>query len=366
MLTQETVIPYLLRRGHLTPAELVASGVKVYDASRRNGNFRVERQPGEALLLKQAREPSALQTVAWEAMIYRAFQALPASHPLRCCIVPFLEYDADEGVLVLRSIADALPLAAHQNRGRIPTGPATRIGSALGALHSLEPGSAPISPLSERLPRRLPHALFLHRPDHAFYCNASHGNLQAVRIMQSFPAFGTLIDALTEEWRASCLVHFDVKGDNILLSTQRGARAGWLIDWELAALGDPAWDVGCMFADYLGVWLWSIPITGEHPPAHYLALARIPLTKLQPALRAFWRSYRLARGLTGSAAAAFLLSATRYGAVRLIQRVHEQTREVTDLLANAICQLQLSWNILQEPELACVHLLGLELIPAEA
>lgn len=366
MLTQETVIPYLLRRRHLTIAELIASGVKVYDASRRNGNFRVERQPGDALLLKQAREPNALRTVGWEAMVYRAFQALPASHPLRRYTVPFLEYDDDEGVLVLRSIADASTLAARHNQGRIPTRPATQIGRALGALHSVELGSSPMSALSEGLPRRLPHALFLHRPDHALYCNASYGNLQAVRIMQSFPAFGALVDALTEEWRPSCLVHFDVKGDNILLSAKRRARSGWLIDWELAALGDPAWDVGSMFADYLGVWLWSIPITGEHPPAHYLSLARFPLTGIQPALRAFWRSYRQVRGLTGMAATAFLLAATRYCAIRLIQRVHEQTREAIDLLANTICQLQLSWNILQEPELACVHLLGLELIPPEA
>ena len=72
MLTQETVIPYLLRRDHLTCAELVASGVKVYDSSRRNGNFRVERQPVDALLLKQAREPSASRTVGREAVVYRA------------------------------------------------------------------------------------------------------------------------------------------------------------------------------------------------------------------------------------------------------------------------------------------------------
>jgi thiamine kinase-like enzyme len=366
VLTQETVISYLLRRGHLSFAELISCGVKVYDESRRNGNFRVERQPGEALLLKQAREPNASRTVAWEAMIYRAFQALPASHPLRRCTVPFLEYDDDEGVLVLRSIADARTLAAHQNQGRIPTRLATRMGRALAALHSLELGHSPMNALMQHLPRRLPHALFLHRPDHALYCDASYGNLQAVRIMQSFPAYGALIDALTEEWRPSCLIHFDVKGDNILLSAKRGGRPGWLIDWELAALGDPTWDVGSMFADYLGVWLWSIPITGEHPPAHYLSLARFPLTRVQPALRACWRSYRLARGLTGAAHTAFLLSATRYCAVRLIQRVHEQTREAIDLLANAICQLQLSWNILREPELACVHLLGLELISAEA
>ena len=186
----------------------------------------MERQPGDALLLKQAREPNALRTVAWEAMVYRAFQALPASHPLRRCSVPFLEYDDDEGVLVLRSIADARTLAAHHNQGRIPIRPATWIGRALGALHSLELHSSPMSALSEALPRRLPHALFLHRPDNALYCDASSGNLQAVRIMQSFPAFGALIDALTEEWRPSCLVHFDVKGDNILLSPQRGAQLG--------------------------------------------------------------------------------------------------------------------------------------------
>ena len=224
VLTQETVIAYLLRRGHLTPEELIANGVKVYDSSRRNGNFRVERQSGDWLLLKQAREPNALQTVAWEAMIYRAFQALPASHPLRRYTVPFLEYDADEAVLFLRSIADARTLAAHQNQGRISTGPATWMGRALAALHSLELGSSAMRALSEGLPRRVPHALFLHRPDHALYCNASYGNLQAVRILQSFPAFGALIDALTKEWRPSCLVHFDVKGDNILL-LRRTARA---------------------------------------------------------------------------------------------------------------------------------------------
>jgi hypothetical protein len=366
VLTQETVIAYLLRRGRLTAEELIGDGVKVYDATRRNGNFRVERRSGDGLLLKQAREPNALPTVAWEARMYTAFQALPVSHPLRHYTVPFLEYDADEGVLFLRCIPRAHSLAAHQNQGRFPVGPATRMGLALGALHSLKLVSSPLSDLSAALSRRPPHALFLHRPDHAFYCNASHGNLQAVQFMQSFPAFGTLIDALTGEWRPNCLIHSDVKGDNILLYAKPGAPSVWLIDWEMAALGDAAWDVGSMFADYLGVWLSSIPITGERPPAQYLSLARFPLTRLQPALRAFWASYRVARGLTGRAATAFLLSATRNGAVRLIQRVQEQTREAIDLVANTICQLQLSWNILREPELACVHLLGLDLIPSEA
>ena len=253
--------------------------------------------------------------------------------------------------------------AVYQNQGRFPVRPAARIGHALGALHRLELASSPLNDLSAALPRRPHHALFLHRPDHPFYYNASQGNLEAVRFTQSFPAFGALIDALAGEWRSSCLIHSDVRSDNILVL---GASSVWLIDWEMAALGDPAWDVGSMFADYLGAWLSSIPITGDRPPAHYLSLARFPLTRLQPALRAFWASYKLTCGLTGRAAAAFLLSATRYIAARLIQRVHEQTREATDLVANTICQLQLGWNVLREPELACVHLLGLDLVPSEA
>ena len=302
MLTLETVIPYLLRRGYLTSRELVENGVNVYDVTRRNGNFRVDRRSEDGLLLKQAREPSALRTIAWEARMYSAFATFSTSHPLRQHTVPLVEYDIDEGVLVLHGISRARSLAAYQNEGRFPLGPAKQMGRALAALHGLGPGSLPDG-LFDSLPRRLPHALVLHRPDHAFYYNASHGTLQAVRFMQSFPEFGALIDALGREWRPSCLIHFDVKGDNILVLSRRRGASSWLIDWELAALGDPAWDVGSMFADYLGVWLSSVPITGEHPAAHYLSLARFPLIRLRPAIRAFWKSYRAARGLTGGAAA---------------------------------------------------------------
>ncbi len=356
------MIPYLLRRGHLTSEELVENGVKVFDVSRRNGNFRVERQSGQGFLLKQARELNAFRTVAREAQMYGAFQTLPAPHPLRRYTVPLVEYDAEDGVLVLSGVPGGHSLAAHHAEGGFPLRPAKWMGRALAALHRLAPASLP-NGLTEVLQRRPPHALFLHRPDHAFYFGASHGALKVVQFMQSFPAFGALIDALRAEWRPDCLIHSDVKGDNILLLVRTGGISAWLVDWEMAALGDPAWDVGSMFADYLGVWLSSVPITGEHPPAHYLSLAGVTLTKLRPAICAFWASYRRARGLTGQAAAIFLVSATRYSAVRLIQRVHERTREAIDLGSDTICQLQLSWNVLREPELACRHLLGLDLIP---
>ena len=121
-----------------------------------------------------------------------------------------------------------------------------------------------------------------------------------------------------------------------------------------------------MFADYLGVWLWWIPITGEHPPAHYLALARIPLTKFAASLAPLAIVSTGSRPNRQRSRCVFAVRHSLWRGLASFKGSIEQTREVTDLLANAICQLQLSWNILQEPELACVHLLGLELIPAEA
>jgi len=352
-----------MRRGHLTARELIENGVTVHDVSRRNGNFRVVQPSGDGLLIKQAREANAIRTVAWEGRMYGAFQALSEFHPLRHYTVPFLEYDADEGVLLLRCIRQARSLAARQNAARFAIGPAAHIGSALAALHNTDFGASLLR--SEALPRHPPHALYLHRPDHMHYYNASSGSLQMVRLIQSFPDFGGLIDDVTEGWRVESLIHFDAKGDNVLLCSMTGARSVWLIDWEMAGLGDAAWDIGSILADYLGVWLAWIPITGEDSPADYLSLARFPLITLQSALRAFWKSYRLACNLNERAASAFLLSATRYAAVRLIQRVYEQARDEVDLAANDICQLQLRWNILSEPEIACVRLLGLDLISPE-
>ena len=156
----------------------------------------MERQPGDALLLKQAREPNALQTVEWEAMIYRAFQL---------CLLR-IRYAATQSLfsnMTMTKACSSFALSrtrARWRRNRIkagfPSGRRRRSDVRWALLHSLELDSSPMSALSEGLPRRLAHALFLHRPDHALYRKASYGNLQAVRILQSFPAFGALIDAL--------------------------------------------------------------------------------------------------------------------------------------------------------------------------
>jgi Phosphotransferase enzyme family len=56
------------------------------------------------------------------------------------------------------------------------------------------------------------------------------------------------IRAARASWRAMCLIHCDLKHDNVLLVGAADAAHPVFVDWEMARLGDPAWDVAALTA----------------------------------------------------------------------------------------------------------------------
>jgi aminoglycoside phosphotransferase (APT) family kinase protein len=193
----------------------------------------------------------------------------------------------------------------------------------------------------------------------------SDANIQIIKIIQQYPEFCNLLDELRHQWRAEALIHFDIKWDNCLVSAAQSTpdrtRPLTIVDWELAGIGDPAWDVGAVFSAYLSFWLLTIPVTAETPPDRLLHLARYPLERMLPALRSFWGSYIRRMQLDAFAAEERLLRAVRYGAARLAQTSYEQMHTGPQLTGNVVCSLQLSLNILRQPREAVVHLLGIPL-----
>ena len=107
-----------------------------------------------------------------------------------------------------------------------------------------------------------------------------------------------------------------------------------IIDWEFAAVGDPCWDAGAIFSNYLSFWLLAIPITGEEPPDRFLELSSYRLQDMQPAIRAFWRGYVRGLGLDPAMLNDWLLRAVRYAAARLLQTAFEQLQTVAYINGN--------------------------------
>jgi hypothetical protein len=289
--------------------------------------LRVTSDKGPCYLLKQGAGRDGSAGVAHEAAVYSLLESGPATRTFRQYLPRCIAYDGDESLLILELIANAEDLFSYHSRcGAFPASFAGMLGKALSALHRCGT-SALKRDASGRFSGRLPWVLFLDQPGLAIFRDISSANLQVIRILQSSPEFRRQLDELRGGWRADAFIHHDMKWDNCLaFAPSPSGRKSRLkiIDWEFADRGDPCWDAGAVFANYLSFWLNSIPITGEEPPDRFLELARHPLNRMQPALRAYWTAYVRGMELDAAASHEWLLRAVRYGAARLIQTGYEQ------------------------------------------
>ena len=85
--------------------------------------------------------------------------------------------------------------------------------------------------------------------------------IEVIESIQEDRNLVNILDQLTGEPKGSSVIHGDVPGDDfLLLATALAQRERWLkiIDFEFITLGDPAVDLGWMFADYLSEWILSL------------------------------------------------------------------------------------------------------------
>ena len=354
-LLRATDVPqYLLARDLVSPRSVVESDLIVRDFSGRNRTFSAECKNATSYLLKQNRT-AGLTTVAHEGDMYRALSSSPDMRPY---LPQFFGYDADSGVLTVEFFHDGKDLASYYRDRRRPTvSTASAIGAALATVHSL-----PIDGADGIAGRRRPSVLSLHRPGLRLLNECSYASLELVRIIQSTNEFGDQLEDLRRNWTTTNLVHQDVRLKNFVwITSPTNPRAGRLklIDWELSGVGDPGWDIGSALANYLNLWLMSIPVTASAPLEQSADLASCPLGDIQPAIHACWRSYVSRRGFDDDSAGAMLGSAVRFAAARLVQIAFESAQESASMTADAVLHLQVAYNILQRPSEAVAHLFGL-------
>jgi len=364
-LAQREVVPYLLRHKLISLESIVQGDLAVVDSSRRNHNFKVINGNGPSYLLKQGVDPGRIATVAREGTVYQLLFSDAGNDGVHRYLPHFYGYDAEEHILILEFLRNAQDLRGYYvRRGPFFTAPAVALGNALGILHhTRQIGGKRVEDI-QGLAHKLPSVLSLHHPNLSIFRDISNANLQIIHMIQQFPEFCELLDSLRREWRTQTLIHFDIRWDNCLVSAHSATRRKIelkLVDWELAGVGDPCWDVGSVFNDYLSCWLLSIPITGETPPDRFPELARYPLHKMQPALRSFWRSYVRRMELDTAASEEWLLRAVKYAAARLVQTAFEHMQMAVQRTSDVVCLLQISLNMLRRPQEAMVHLLGIPL-----
>lgn len=348
MLAQSDIAHYLLSLGIVKPRAVVDEGLTVIDASRRNSVFLVTTAAGRTFAVKQARAGTAA-TLAHEAAVLRVL----AAGELADRVPAVVHHDPDAGRLVLRTPGGAKDWNEHHAAGRFSPASARILGRTLAELHSSPPdGLGALPPGVDRM-----WALSLPTPPRALLLGLSAGALDLVARVQASRPLCERLEELAEAHVDDALVHGDLRWDNCLAVARAGSQRRTrllLVDWELAGRGAAGFDVGTILAEYLRVWVGSIPIADPADPGRLLPWARHPLWQMQPAVKALWGAYCLAR--PGHPPLRRLMELT---AVCLLQTAVEQAQGLDAASAHVMTLVQLADNLLRTPEAAAQNLLGL-------
>lgn len=366
ILTRHNVAFYLLERGLLTMKDLVCEGISVSEQFQRNRNFRVSRPGKGGFFVKQSQEwgewGQRHSTLVREAACY---QLARGNTHLERLIPKFHDFSTHFHALVVDLVEPAQSMAIfHSQTGQFPPALASILGKQLAVCH-VEFGK-----MLRFLDREHPftgEVPWILKPDelNQFASDSqSLGQARLVGIMQSAPQLYQQLKALADTWQVNGIIHGDMKWHNCLLqvadddSEMREATIR-IIDWELADAGHVAWDVAGILQSYLSQWIASMGLRAGATVEEMVATASQPLEQMQPSIRAFWESYVGQMDLPAAATENMLRRSVEYAAARVLQTAFEDRQEEALLGAHVVLLLQLSSNIMADPEAAAEQLFGL-------
>jgi Phosphotransferase enzyme family len=356
VLDSTNFLDYLAEIG-LAPADRSQVTTTIIEA--RNFNL-VVRSPGvPTILLKQ--ETTDVQgrgQLFRESQIQELVASLPDLQPLGAILPEVLHCDLENFIVVNRFFEEYCDLADYyKNQQDFSPEIASSLGHQLGEIHSLtfdrlDHQQAVLSSIGHSPLLAQQFAQQTERLHSAIFGNTPMDCLRFYKLYQQYPSLAEAVRELAAENQACCLVHNDLKLNNILIHhhwANTAEAALRLIDWETAGWGDPASDLGSLLGSYLGLWLDGLVVGAGLSMTDSLQLATLPLESLQPSLFALVDSYFQAFPQILVAQPRYLEKVLQHTGLALISQI-EVTIEYDHTFGNqSIITLQVAKQLLCNP-----------------
>ncbi len=225
----------------------------------------------------------------------------------------FRDHDPDRRVLTVELFHPGEDLRERQDRlGPITESLAAALGQSLGRLHGLEPVLAARPDNRAGFPGTRPWLLDALHDVEALSreFNPAQRDLLATIIQSPELTYG--LEGLRNAWKPTTLIHGDLKRDNIMILTHNGPSAEpRFIDWELADIGDPAWDVAGLLLTCMEIELTRTSHEDPEDDDQVVRPARANLT-------ACWKAYIRTLGLSPDREATYRVRCIHYLGAKLL------------------------------------------------
>ena len=352
MVTLETATEFLLQAGLIDNHAIIDGDLVITSTTRRNRNLQITFARG-GFLLKQPHDNAheSADSLRREARFYR----FCTEEGLLADLMPALVHaNESEGLLLVELIRNATPLWRYYRllgAEHFPEPTAAALGTRLAELHQhmrlVRPVIARTRDFLDDVP---PFAFTLHRPHPRVLSGLSGGAYAYIHVLQQDTETCARIDATRSAWTAEAIIHGDIKMDNVLVIAPEDVAAAGpgrlrIVDWEMAQWGDPAWDVGSVFQDFVVWWVVSMPQHEDH--ARAAMSSSFPIDNLRAGASAFWNAY--AGSQDAAAMDSLLLRAIDHAGCRMIQTGYEIASRFDDIPGPARMLLQAGANLLREP-----------------
>ena len=363
----DTVISFLVDRELVRRDELFDLSVRAAAVTRRNRNIRVHLTATRGFFVKQA-EPTTefgVESLRREIAFFSDERHRVTRQLAHAPGVVW--YESQRPLLILALLTDHHSLSDHFrsfNPPRFPVSVFHQLGRILAELHARASGLRAPHDLPSLGEHTAPWAFSAHLPPVGALLNLSPGAAHALAIIQTSDSLREGLGAARDAWRDDAFIHGDLRSDNVLVRVIDDQTTDVrLVDWELARLGDPAWDLAALIHGVLLYWVSGLePRISDADVARMVDSARVPWSVLQPAVQALCHSYFDAAADHVAPVDAPRVRSEKlatFTAVRVVQSVLEMSERLAYLPAHGVLLLQLAENLLLDPSGAAHDVLGL-------
>lgn len=367
ILNSQNIFEYLAQYKLCEDKEKDLSQVELKVA--KNFNLLLSLRNSRQLLVKQERYNLEEKTVGEfvnEWRIQEILKCFPELSYIRPWLPEVLHFNTDDSIIVFNYLSDYRDLADFYAKDNIfPTAIATTIGTILANIHRATFNredyqnffSQNRDEAIKKQSFKLTSNLDCISPE--IFGSVPADGIKFIALYQRYDSLGNAIAELTDSFNPCCLVHNDLKLNNILLHldweqalvatepfNQSPVR---LIDWERCSWGDPAFDLGTLIASYLQLWLSSLVVSKNISLEESLRLAMIPLEQIQPSITALAKAYLKHFPETLAYRPDFLHRVVQFAGIALIYQIQATIQHQKTFGNAGICTLQVAKSLLCRP-----------------